>query len=224
MPTTGTGSWPPAIRITIAGNNGFFTRLFEKGLAYKKKAEVNWCETDQTVLANEQVVDGCCWRCDNPVERREIDQWFIRITDYAEQLLTDLDQLDQWPEQVRTMQRNWIGRSEGVELDFDYNGESLTVYTTRPDTLMGATYMAVAPQHPIARQAAAGDPVLASFIESIANVPVAEAHMATMEKTGYGYGADSHTPSHRRANTDLDRQFCVNELWLRRSHVCARSR
>ena len=172
----------------------FFTRLFEKGLAYKKKAEVNWCETDQTVLANEQVVDGCCWRCDNPVERREIDQWFIRITDYAEQLLTDLDQLDQWPEQVRTMQRNWIGRSEGVELDFDYNGESLTVYTTRPDTLMGATYMAVAPQHPIARQAAAGDPVLASFIESIANVPVAEAHMATMEKLGMDTGLTATHP------------------------------
>ena len=172
----------------------FFTRLFEKGLAYKKKAEVNWCETDQTVLANEQVVDGCCWRCDNPVERREIDQWFIRITDYAEQLLTDLDQLDQWPEQVRTMQRNWIGRSEGVELDFDYNGESLTVYTTRPDTLMGATYMAVAPQHPIARQAAAGDPVLASFIESIANVKVAEAHMATMEKLGMDTGLTATHP------------------------------
>jgi len=172
----------------------FFTRLFEKGLAYKKKAEVNWCETDQTVLANEQVVDGCCWRCDNPVERREIDQWFIRITDYAEQLLTDLDQLDQWPEQVRTMQRNWIGRSEGVELDFDYNGESLTVYTTRPDTLMGATYIAVAPQHPIARQAAAGDPVLASFIESIANVKVAEAHMATMEKLGMDTGLTATHP------------------------------
>ena len=172
----------------------FFTRLLEKGLAYKKKAEVNWCETDQTVLANEQVVDGCCWRCDNPVERREIDQWFIRITDYAEQLLTDLDQLDQWPEQVRTMQRNWIGRSEGVELDFDYNGESLTVYTTRPDTLMGATYMAVAPQHPIARQAAAGDPVLASFIESIANVKVAEAHMATMEKLGMDTGLTATHP------------------------------
>ena len=172
----------------------FFTRLFEKGLAYKKKAEVNWCETDQTVLANEQVVDGCCWRCDNPVERREIDQWFIRITDYAEQLLTDLDQLDQWPEQVRTMQRNWIGRSEGVELDFDCNGESLTVYTTRPDTLMGATYMAVAPQHPIARQAAAGDPVLASFIESIANVKVAEAHMATMEKLGMDTGLTATHP------------------------------
>ena len=173
----------------------FFTRLFEKGLAYKKKAEVNWCETDQTVLANEQVVNGCCWRCDNPVERREIDQWFIRITDYAEQLLTDLDQLDQWPEQVRTMQRNWIGRSEGVELDFDYNGESLTVYTTRPDTLMGATYMAVAPQHPIARQAAAGDPALASFIESIANnVKVAEADMATMEKLGMDTGLTATHP------------------------------
>ncbi len=87
LPTTGTGSWPPAIPNTIAGSSGSFTRLFEKGLAYKKKAEVNWCETDQTVLANEQVVDGCCWRCDNPVERREIDQWFIKITDYAEQLL-----------------------------------------------------------------------------------------------------------------------------------------
>ena len=96
----------------------FFIRLFEKGLAYKKKAEVNWCETDQTVLANEQVVDGCCWRCDNPVERREINQWFIKITDYAQQLLDDLDTLDAWPEQVRTMQRNWIGRSEGVTLSF----------------------------------------------------------------------------------------------------------
>ena len=172
----------------------FFTRLLEKGLAYKKKAEVNWCEHDQTVLANEQVVDGCCWRCDNPVERREIDQWFIRITDYAEELLTDLDQLEQWPEQVRTMQRNWIGRSEGVELDFDYNGESLTVYTTRPDTLMGATYMAVAPQHPVAQQAAAANPELATFIESIANVKVAEAEMATMEKLGMDTGLTATHP------------------------------
>ena len=201
----------------------FFTRLFEKGLAYKKKAEVNWCETDQTVLANEQVVNGCCWRCDNPVERREIDQWFIRITDYAEQLLTDLDQLDQWPEQVRTMQRNWIGRSEGVELDFNHNGESLTVYTTRPDTLMGATYMAVAPQHPIARQAAATSTVLASFIESIANVKVAEAQMATMEKLGMDTGLTATHPL-RRANTDLGRQFRIDELRLRRGHVCTRTR
>jgi leucyl-tRNA synthetase len=167
----------------------FFTRLFEKGLAYKKKAEVNWCETDQTVLANEQVVDGCCWRCDNPVERREIDQWFIRITDYADQLLTDLDKLDQWPEQVRTMQRNWIGRSEGVDLEFGHaDGSSLSVYTTRPDTLMGVTYVAVAPQHPIAQAAAANNPALAAFNESQSNIKVAEAEMATMEKLGMDTG------------------------------------
>jgi leucyl-tRNA synthetase len=167
----------------------FFTRLFEKGLAYKKKAEVNWCETDQTVLANEQVVDGCCWRCDNPVERREIDQWFIRITDYAEQLLTDLDTLDQWPEQVRTMQRNWIGRSEGVDLDFTLaDGTALSVYTTRPDTLMGVTYVAVAPQHPLALAAAEDAPELAAFITSQSNIKVAEAEMATMEKLGMDTG------------------------------------
>jgi leucyl-tRNA synthetase len=167
----------------------FFTRLFEKGLAYKKKAEVNWCETDQTVLANEQVVDGCCWRCDNPVERREIDQWFIKITDYAEQLLADLDTLDQWPEQVRTMQRNWIGRSEGVNLDFALaDGSALSVYTTRPDTLMGVTYVAVALQHPLAKAAAQNDPALAAFIESQGNIKMAEADMATMEKRGMATG------------------------------------
>lgn len=172
----------------------FFTRLFEKGLAYKKKAEVNWCETDQTVLANEQVVDGCCWRCDNPVERREIDQWFIKITDYAEQLLNDLDGLDQWPEQVRTMQRNWIGRSEGVEVDFEVDGEPLTVYTTRPDTLMGATYLAVAPQHPLAQRAAQNIPELAEFIASQSNIKVAEADMATMEKLGMATGLSATHP------------------------------
>jgi leucyl-tRNA synthetase len=173
----------------------FFTRLFEKGLAYKKKAEVNWCETDQTVLANEQVVDGCCWRCDNPVERREIDQWFIKITDYAEQLLADLDQLDQWPEQVRTMQRNWIGRSEGVDLDFTLpDGTALSVYTTRPDTLMGATYLAVAPQHPVARAAAADNPELAAFNQSQSNIKVAEAEMATMEKLGMATGISATHP------------------------------
>ena len=178
----------------------FFTRLFEKGLAYKKKAEVNWCETDQTVLANEQVVDGCCWRCDNPVERREIDQWFIRITDYAEELLTDLDKLEHWPEQVRTMQRNWIGRSEGVNLRFGLattlatGEESLEVYTTRPDTLMGATYLAVAPQHPVARQAAEGNPALATFIEEQSRGKVAEAELATMEKLGMATGMNAIHP------------------------------
>ena len=173
----------------------FFTRLFEKGLAYKKKAEVNWCETDQTVLANEQVVDGCCWRCDNPVQRREIDQWFIKITDYAEQLLADLDQLDQWPEQVRTMQRNWIGRSEGVDLDFTLpDGTPLSVYTTRPDTLMGVTYLAVAPQHPVAQAAALDNPELAAFNQSQSNIKVAEAEMATMEKLGMATGITATHP------------------------------
>jgi leucyl-tRNA synthetase len=167
----------------------FFTRLFDKGLAYKKKAEVNWCETDQTVLANEQVVDGLCWRCDNPVQRREINQWFIKITEYADQLLDDLDTLDQWPEQVRTMQRNWIGRSEGVDLNFALaDGTPLSVYTTRPDTLMGVTYLAVAPQHPLAKSAAESNLELAEFIESQSNIKVAEAEMATMEKLGMATG------------------------------------
>jgi leucyl-tRNA synthetase len=179
----------------------FFTRLFDKGMAYKKQAEVNWCETDQTVLANEQVVDGCCWRCDNPVERREIDQWFIKITDYADQLLDDLDQLDQWPEQVRTMQRNWIGRSEGVDLDFGLaDGSTLSVYTTRPDTLMGVTYVAVAPQHPVALAAAEDKPELSRFIESQANIKVAEAEMATMEKLGMATGM---TATHPITGTDV---------------------
>ena len=173
----------------------FFTRLFDKGLAYRKKAEVNWCETDQTVLANEQVVDGCCWRCDNPVERREIDQWFIKITDYADQLLTDLDKLDQWPEQVRTMQRNWIGRSEGVDLEFTLaDGAPLSVYTTRPDTLLGVTYLAVAPQHPVAQAAAVGNPELAAFVESQSNIKLAEADMATMEKLGMATGMSARHP------------------------------
>ncbi|MEP5763195.1 MAG: leucine--tRNA ligase [Halieaceae bacterium] len=178
----------------------FFTRLFEKGLAYKKMAEVNWCETDQTVLANEQVVDGCCWRCDEPVERREMAQWFIKITDYAEELLRDLDKLEHWPEQVRTMQRNWIGRSEGVNLRFGLEtalttGEdSLEVYTTRPDTLMGATYVAVAPQHPVAQQAPAGNPELSTFIEEQSRGKVAEAELATMEKLGMATGLNALHP------------------------------
>ncbi|MEH6569469.1 MAG: leucine--tRNA ligase [Halioglobus sp.] len=173
----------------------FFTRLFKKGLAYKKKAEVNWCETDQTVLANEQVVNGCCWRCDNPVERREIDQWFIKITEYADQLLSDLDKLDQWPEQVRTMQRNWIGRSEGIDLDFGMpDGDTLRVYTTRPDTLMGVTYLAVAPQHPVAQAAAKDNAELAAFIQSQSNIKLAEADMATMEKLGMDTGMSATHP------------------------------
>ena len=173
----------------------FFTRLMAKGLAYKKEADVNWCETDQTVLANEQVVDGRCWRCDNPVERRSINQWFIKITDYAQQLLDDLDKLTDWPEQVVAMQRNWIGRSEGATIRFEAeDGSELEVYTTRPDTLMGATYVAVAPQHPLAKMAAETRPELAGFIEEMANIKVAEADMATMEKRGMDSGLSVKHP------------------------------
>jgi len=167
-----------------------FTKLFDKGLVYKKTAAVNWCPNDQTVLANEQVIDGCCWRCDTVVERKEIPQYFMKITDYAQELLDDLEQLDGWPEQVRTMQRNWIGRSEGVEIDFGVAGrdEKLRVFTTRPDTLMGVTYVAVAAEHPLALEAAQNNPELAAFIEEAKKTGTAEAELETMEKKGMATG------------------------------------
>ena len=172
----------------------FFTRLMERGLAYKKESEVNWCENDQTVLANEQVVDGKCWRCDTPVERRAINQWFIKITDYAQELLDDLDDLDDWPEQVVAMQRNWIGRSEGANVRFPFENTQIEVYTTRPDTLMGVSYLAVAPQHPLARRAAESSPELASFIQDLTQTKVAEAELATMEKRGIDTGLRAQHP------------------------------
>jgi leucyl-tRNA synthetase len=174
----------------------FFTQLYNKGLVYKKTSAVNWCPNDQTVLANEQVIDGCCWRCDTKVERKEIPQWFIKITAYADELLNDLDTLDHWPDQVKTMQRNWIGRSEGVEITFDVenSAEKLTVYTTRPDTFMGVTYLAVAAGHPLAQQAAVNNPALAEFIEECRNTKVAEADMATMEKKGVATGINAIHP------------------------------
>jgi leucyl-tRNA synthetase len=162
----------------------FFTRLMEKGIAYKKIAPVNWCPHDQTVLANEQVVDGCCWRCDTPVERRELSQWFLKITDYADQLLDDLDTVD-WPEQVKTMQRNWIGRSEGMEIEFEVPGhEALSVYTTRPDTLYGATFMAIAAEHPLALKAAETNTDIAKFVIDCKTTNTAEAALEKMEKRG----------------------------------------
>ncbi|MGK2960251.1 MAG: leucine--tRNA ligase [Candidatus Malihini olakiniferum] len=168
----------------------FFIKLYEKGLVYKKTSAVNWCPNDQTVLANEQVIDGCCWRCDSKVERKKIPQWFIKITDYADQLLNDLDTLESWPEQVKTMQRNWIGRSEGVEITFDVadSVNKLTVYTTRPDTFIGATYIAIAAAHPLALRAAATSPALTAFINKCRNTKVAEADIAIMEKKGIATG------------------------------------
>jgi len=172
-----------------------FTRLYEKGLVYKKNAVVNWDPVDQTVLANEQVVDGCGWRSGAKVERKEIPQWFMKITDYADELLTEVDKLEGWPEQVRTMQRNWIGRSEGVELQFAVaNEEPLTVYTTRPDTLMGVTYVAVAAEHPLAQKAAKTNAGLQAFIEECKTTKVAEAEMATMEKKGMDTGFKAAHP------------------------------
>ncbi|OCG72031.1 leucine--tRNA ligase [Gilliamella sp. Occ3-1] len=168
----------------------FFTKLYEKGLVYKKTSAVNWCQNDQTVLANEQVVEGCCWRCSTPVERKEIPQWFIKITEYAEELLNDLDTLESWPEQVKTMQRNWIGRSEGVEFDFavENYADKLRVYTTRPDTLMGVSFVSVAAEHPLAQLAAQNDPKIAEFVAECKNTKTAEADMATMEKKGIATG------------------------------------
>src|SRR3989338_1060154 len=157
-----------------------FTRLYKKGLAYRKNSVVNWDPVDQTVLANEQVINGRGWRSGALVERREIPQWFLKITAYAEELLNDLDQLPGWPDQVKTMQRNWIGRSEGVEIHFPVvnHSQPLTVFTTRADTLFGVTYIAIAPQHPLAKEAAQNNPTLQKFLEECRNIKVAEAELA----------------------------------------------
>jgi leucyl-tRNA synthetase len=214
----------------------FFTRLMEKGIAYKKTAPVNWCPHDQTVLANEQVVDGCCWRCDTPVERRELSQWFLKITDYADQLLDDLDSVD-WPEQVKTMQRNWIGRSEGMEIEFEVPGhEALSVYTTRPDTLYGATFMAIAAEHPLALKAAETNTDIAKFVIDCKTTNTAEAALEKMEKRGialdihavnpvngdpmpiwianfvlmgYGTGAIMSVPAHDQRDWEFARKYNI---------------
>ena len=167
-----------------------FTELFKKGLIYKKTATVNWDPVDQTVLANEQVIDGKGWRSGAVVEKRDIPQYFMKITAYADELLADLDKLEGWPEQVKTMQRNWIGKSYGCEVEFSIVGGAgnLKVYTTRPDTLMGATYVAVAAEHALATQAAENNPALQAFIQECKMGSVAEADMATAEKKGMATG------------------------------------
>ncbi|SDR85142.1 leucyl-tRNA synthetase [Halopseudomonas xinjiangensis] len=171
-----------------------FTRLFEKGVIYRKNGTVNWDPVDQTVLANEQVIDGKGWRSGAEIEKREIPMYYFRITDYAEELLSSLDDLPGWPEQVKTMQRNWIGKSVGMEVAFPYDAESvgedgqLKVFTTRPDTLMGATYVAVAAEHSLATQAAANNPRLQAFIDECKRGGVAEADIATQDKKGMPTG------------------------------------
>lgn len=168
----------------------FFIKLYKKGLAYKKNAVVNWDPVDHTVLANEQVVDGRGWRSGALIERREISQWFLKITAYADELLSSLDELTQWPLQVKQMQRNWIGRSEGCEIHFkipDFT-KPLKIYTTRPDTLMGATYLAISPDHPLAKEVALKNTEVQAFISSCQGVRMAEADLATMEKRGINTG------------------------------------
>ncbi|MDP3814552.1 leucine--tRNA ligase, partial [Pseudomonas sp.] len=171
-----------------------FTKLFEKGVIYRKNGTVNWDPVDQTVLANEKVIDGRGWRSGALIEKREIPMYYFKITAYAEELLSSLDDLDGWPEQVKTMQRNWIGKSFGADIVFDYDLASvgiegqLKVYSTRPDTLMGATYVAVAAEHPLAQRAAAHNPAIAAFIAECKSGSVAEADMATMEKKGLATG------------------------------------
>ncbi|WP_313307558.1 leucine--tRNA ligase [Stutzerimonas balearica] len=167
-----------------------FTRLFEKGVIYRKNGTVNWDPVDQTVLANEQVIDGRGWRSGALIEKREIPMYYFKITAYADELLESLDELDGWPEQVKTMQRNWIGKSRGMEISFPYDVASIgsegvmKVFTTRPDTLMGATYVAVAAEHPLATLAAQNNPELQAFIDECKRGGVAEADIATQEKKG----------------------------------------
>ncbi|KAF1695236.1 leucine--tRNA ligase [Pseudoxanthomonas jiangsuensis] len=177
-----------------------FTRLMRKGLAYRKNSVVNWDPVDQTVLANEQVIDGRGWRSGALVEKREIPQWFLRITDYAQELLDGLDQLPGWPDSVKTMQRNWIGRSEGLEIQFEVVHpagaalEPIRVFTTRPDTLMGVTFVSIAGEHPLALKAAASNPALAAFLEELKHGGVSEAELETQEKRGMDTGLKAVHP------------------------------
>ncbi len=215
-----------------------FLQLFKKGLVYKKSASVNWDPVDQTVLANEQVIDGRGWRSGALIERREVPQWFMKITAYADELLTSLDSLPQWPEQVKEMQRNWIGRSEGCVVRFALNKEAepLHVFTTRPDTLMGVTYLAIAPDHPLAKQAALDYPEVREFIESCEGVKLAEAEFETLPKVGvdakieaihpitgqpipiwianfvlmhYGSGAVMAVPAHDARDWEFAKKYCL---------------
>lgn len=172
-----------------------FVKLFKKGLVYKKNAVVNWDPVDQTVLANEQVINGRGWRSDALIEKKEISQWFMRITDYADELLDSLDKLDGWPEAVKTMQRNWIGKSTGLEISFNRQGaDSLKIYTTRPDTLMGVTYLAIASEHPLALQAGKSNSEVQKFIEECRTMETSEAAMETMEKKGTNSGLTCKHP------------------------------
>ena len=172
-----------------------FIALYRAGLVYRAEADVNWDPVDGTVLANEQVIDGRGWRSGAPVERRKLAQWFFRITDFADELLLALDGLDRWPEKVRLMQRNWIGRSEGLRFAFELsNGESVEVFSTRPDTLFGASFVALSPEHPLSQRLCAGDPKLAQFIAECRRLGTSEEAIESAEKQGYDTGLTAVHP------------------------------
>ncbi|MBA4493079.1 leucine--tRNA ligase [Paenactinomyces guangxiensis] len=181
-------------------NQWLFLLFYERGLAYRKQASVNWCPTCYTVLANEQVENGKCWRCDSEVTKKELEQWFLRITDYAERLLEGLDRLPRWPEKVKAMQRNWIGKSEGAHVTFaipELNDEPVTVFTTRPDTLYGVTYMVMAPEHPLVPRLIKGkenEEVITRFIEKMRKETEIERTSTETEKVGYPTGAYARHP------------------------------
>ncbi|MFL2697700.1 MAG: leucine--tRNA ligase [Gammaproteobacteria bacterium] len=173
----------------------FFIEMLKKGIAYQDEAEVNWDPVEQTVLANEQVEDGKGWRSGAKIERKKLTQWFLKITDFAEELLEETDSLDGWPEQVRTMQKNWIGKSEGMEFIFEVKDEKpLTVFTTRPDTIMGVTFVAISADHPIAQQTAEGNEEINSFLDEINSTKLSEADMAKLEKIGLDTGLKAIHP------------------------------
>ena len=180
-------------------NQWIFLQFFKKGLAYKKSSFVNWCPSCETVLANEQVIDGACWRCDSPVVQKELEQWFFRITDYAEELLHDLDKLTGWPDKVLTMQRNWIGKSIGAEIDFPLVGRegALRIFTTRPDTIYGATFVSLAAEHPLAGKLSAGtaqEDTVRAFIERFTSVSQAKRGAEEGEKEGVFTGSYCRNP------------------------------
>ena len=199
-----------------------FLELFERGLAYKEEAPVNWCPKDQTVLANEQVIDGLCERCDTPVVKKNLAQWFFKITDFAERLLADIDTLDHWPDRVRTMQRNWIGRSEGATFTMQVGDSDLNfdVYTTRPDTVFGMTFCVLAPEHPIVESLISGQPNEAEarkYIESATLASEVE-RMAEGDKSGVFTGAHAVNPVNDKQCAHIHRRLCVDGIRNRGHH------
>ena len=206
-----------------------FIRFFEKGLAYRKEAPVNWCPNDQTVLANEQVIDGRCERCGAEVERRNLEQWFFRITEYADDLLDEMSLLESWPEHVLTMQRNWIGRSEGAEVVFRIEEQDvdIPVFTTRPDTLFGATFFVLAPEHPLVPQLVAGTPheqEVLEYVRQAAGRSTVERADPEKEKTGVSDRRVRHEPRQRGAPADLGLRLRADGVRHRRDHGRARAR